>query len=240
MYDWPEARAEVDAQWARLREALRRRGIDAPEALTRENTAEGTLDLAVLWRDPALLLAQTCWGPMEMGLADHVQVIGQPDYSDCEGGQGEFYSSAVVMRRDGPSPEKDVRAPPDGLAVLPLDRLRGKSFAFNGTDSMSGVLALTRDLEALGESLALFGERIETGGHRASLRAVAQGRADVAAIDCRSWKLFGRFEPDISRRMQVVGWTARRKGLPFITAGSTPRSVVVALRDALAEAMPAS
>ncbi|MGN6537639.1 MAG: phosphate ABC transporter substrate-binding protein, partial [Mesorhizobium sp.] len=31
MYDWPEVRAEVDAQWARLRDALRRRGVDAPD-----------------------------------------------------------------------------------------------------------------------------------------------------------------------------------------------------------------
>ncbi|RWD19967.1 MAG: phosphate ABC transporter substrate-binding protein, partial [Mesorhizobium sp.] len=37
MYDWPEARGEVDAQWARLREAIRQKGIDAPEILVRGN-----------------------------------------------------------------------------------------------------------------------------------------------------------------------------------------------------------
>src|SRR5690606_38327160 len=55
-------------------------------------------DLPVLWRHPALLLAQTCWGPMEAGLEPYVQVVGQPDYSAYEGGEGSFYSSAIVMR----------------------------------------------------------------------------------------------------------------------------------------------
>ena len=230
MYDWPEIRAETDAQWARLRDRLRASGVAAPQALTRENTAGGELDLAALWRAPALLLAQTCWGPMELGLAEHVEVVGQPDYSDCEGGEGEFYSSAVVMRGTGDG----VKAPANGHEALPLDVLRGKRLAFNSVDSMSGVLALGRDLVALGESFSLFCGQTETGGHRASLAAVADGKADVAAVDCRSWSLFRRFEPDVSSRLEVVGWTARRRGLPFITAKETPPAVVAVLKKALA------
>ena len=37
MYDWPETRAAVDGEWARLRDALHERGIDAPERLARLN-----------------------------------------------------------------------------------------------------------------------------------------------------------------------------------------------------------
>lgn len=232
MYDWPEVRAQTDAQWARLRDALRRRGIDAPQALTRANTPSGDLDLAALWRDPALLFAQTCWGPMGLGLSEHVQVLGQPDYSDCEGGQGEFYSSALVMRGS----EAGVRAPADGHAVLPLDLLRGRRLAFNSEDSMSGMLALSRDLDELGESLAIFSRRIETGGHRASLRAVAEGGADVAAVDCRSWALFRRLEPDVSAGLRTVGWTAHRKGLPYICARAIAPDTVSTLRETLASA----
>ena len=43
--------------------------------------------------------------------------------------------------------------------------------------AMSGIIALTRDLEAAGESLAIFAERVQTGAHRASIIAVAEGRA---------------------------------------------------------------
>ncbi|MBZ9708478.1 PhnD/SsuA/transferrin family substrate-binding protein [Mesorhizobium sp. ESP7-2] len=261
MYDWPEARDEVDAQWAWLRDAFRRKGIDAPQSIVRRNgelppvpggirDGEGKLiapdpatlppdelDFHKLWLHPALLFAQTCWGPMELGLSRHVQVVGQPSYDAYEGGQGELYSSALVMRA-GEGPE--VRSPADGKALLPLDLIRGRRFTFNSLDSMSGIIALTRDLEAAGESLDIFsssGESFspsgESGGHRHSIVAVAEGRADVAAVDCESWALAQRFE-SAARKVVIVGWTARRKGLPYITAETTPEKTVRAMREALA------
>ena len=254
MYDWPEVRGEVDAQWARLRDAFRQKGIDAPQTIVRRNgdlppvpggisdalgkliapdpatLPADELDYHKLWLHPALLFAQTCWGPMELGLSKHVQVVGQPSYDAYEGGQGELYSSALVMRT-GEGPE--ARSPADGKALLPLDLIRGKRFTFNGLDSMSGIIGLTRDLHAAGQSLDIFSSRSESGGHRGSIVAVAEGRADVAAIDCESWALAQRFEP-AARKVVIVGWTARRKGLPFITAGTTPEKTVRAMREALA------
>lgn len=253
MYDWPEARAEVDTQWARVRASLRRAGVDAPEMLVRRNAdlsavpggirdASGKvvvpdpatlppdeLDFHALWLHPALLFTQTCWGPMELGLEPHVQVVGQPDYNGIEGGQGGDYSSAIVMRQPG----RHVAAPGDGRAMIPLDLIRGKRFAFNGLDSMSGIIAMTRDLQAKGENLDIFADRLESGGHRNSIIAVAEGHADVATIDCQSWALAQRFEPK-AKHVAVVGWTARRKGLPFITARTTPPALLAKLREALA------
>ncbi|MDP3897878.1 MAG: PhnD/SsuA/transferrin family substrate-binding protein [Mesorhizobium sp.] len=293
MYDWAETRAATDAQWARLRDGLRAAGIAAPERLTRRNAdlppvpggisdAAGHViapdpatlppdgfDLPTLWRHPNLLFAQTCWGPLETtDLGSYVQVIGQPDYSDVDGGEGAFYSSAIVMRaHGGPSPvpspragrgeggagiaaspllpvltgrrsrqgdEGHVPAPADGMPSLRLDLLRNTRLAFNSRDSMSGILALTRDLEAAGESLGIFAERIETGAHRASVVAVAEGRADVATIDCRTWDLIQRFEP-AAEAVTVVGWTRRRKGLPFIAAAGLPAETTAVLRAALAD-----
>jgi len=254
MYDWPEVRGEVDAQWALLRDVFRQKGIDAPQTIVRRNgdlppvpggihDAEGAwiapdpatlppdeLDFHKLWLHPALLFAQTCWVPMELGLSSHVQVIGQPSYDAYEGGQGELYSSALVMRTGEGS---EARSPADGNALLPLDLMRGKRFTFNSLDSMSGMIGLTRDLQAAGESLDIFSSRSESGGHRASIVTVAEGRADVAAIDCESWALAQRFEPG-ARKVAIVGWTARRKGLPFITARTTPEKTVRAMREALA------
>ncbi|QKD03394.1 phosphate/phosphite/phosphonate ABC transporter substrate-binding protein [Mesorhizobium loti] len=253
MYDWPEVRGEVDAQWALLRDAFRQKGIDAPQTIVHRNgdlppvpggisDAEGKLiapdpaalppdelDHHKLWLHPALLFAQTCWGPMELGLSSHVQVVGQPSYDAFEGGRGELYSSALVMRT-GEGPE--LRSPADGKASLPLDLIRSKRFTFNGTDSMSGIIGLTRDLQAAGESLDIFSSRSASGGHRASIVAVAEGKADIAAIDCESWALAQRFEP-AARKVAIVGWTARRKGLPFITAATTPENTVRAMREAL-------
>jgi len=254
MYDWPEVRGAVDAQWVLLRDAFRQKGIDAPQSIVRRNgdlpavpggirDGQGALiapdpatlppdelDYHRLWLHPALLFAQTCWGPMELGLSKHVQVVGQPSYDAFDGGQGELYSSALVMRT-GEGPQ--IRSPADGKASLPLDLMRGRRFTFNSTDSMSGIIGLTRDLQAVGESLDIFSSRSESGGHRGSIVAVAEGKADVAAIDCESWALAQRFEP-AAGKVAVVGWTARRKGLPYITARTTPEKTLRAMREAFA------
>jgi ABC-type phosphate/phosphonate transport system substrate-binding protein len=268
MYDWPERRAEVDAQWQALRDALRARGVDAPERLARSNadlpTFDGSsvdlppdeFDLGALWRHPNLLFAQTCWGPMELGLESAVRVVGQEDYTGFEGGAGESYRSAIVMRRDDLQ-EVHSTAPPSALSGIsptggeidgitafanrltwslaadggaPIsppvgemsDRtegraslrafLTGKRLAYNSPDSMSGYLALERDLKGLD----IFSQMIISGGHRNSMRMVASGAADVAAVDCKSWALALEYEP-AARELVVVGWTERRKGLPFIT-----------------------
>jgi len=237
MYDWPEVRDETDTQWAAIRARLAAAGIEAPEGLVRRNAdmpavpggirdTAGTvmapdpaslppdeLDPHTLWRHPALIFGQTCWGPMELGLQEHVVVVGQPDYSAFEGGEGELYSSVILMRKSS----SRSRAEAQFSDPLPVEIMRGARFAFNGPDSMSGIIALTRDLATQSERIDLFGERIETGGHRQSIRAVAEGRADVCAIDCRSWALAQRFEP-AARDLTPVGWTARRKGLPYITS----------------------
>lgn len=253
MYDWPEVRAETDAEWAKLRGRLRVAGVEAPDNLVRRNGDKPAvpggiiggdgrviapdpatlppdqLDMQTLWRHPDLLLAQTCWGPMELGLEEYVRVVGQPDYSAFEGGEGALYSSAIVIRK-GAAPQ--TIAPEDGRAVLPLEAMRGARLAFNGPDSMSGMIGLTRDLEAAGENLGMFSEQVRTGAHRASVVAVAEGRADVCAVDCRSWDMVRRFEPKAAD-VQVVGWTARRKGLPFITSRHTPAPVQRVLASVL-------
>lgn len=234
MYDWPEVRQETDAFWAALRDELRRKGVNAPEHLARHNAdlpvvpggiragsceavapdpsglPPDALDLAVLWQHPNLLFSQTCWGPLELWLKG-VRVVGQQDYSGIEGGDGEEYSSAIVMRRASRG-TGNVRD------------LSGLRLAYNAADSMSGYLALESDLKAQGSGLHIFGQLLETGGHRASLRAVAKGRADVAAIDAKTWALAQRFEP-AARKLVVAGWTSRRKGLPFIAALPAAASV---------------
>ena len=281
MYEWPETRAETDMEWQRFREFFRRAGIDAPETIVRRNAdmpavrggirdAEGKviaadpgtlppdeLHMPTLWRHPDLLLCQTCWGPLELGLDQHVKVVGQPSYNGFEGGHGTLYSSAILMRVS-PNPPwmeaalkrgaaaatvgarelaakrrgVDKPAPEDGLPDIPLGLLRGKRFAFNAFDSMSGFIAPSRDLEAMGESLDIFSERIETGAHRDSIIAVAEGRADVCTIDCRSWHAAELHEPKAGD-VQVVGWTGMRKGLPMITSLHTPPEIVEQLIEIL-------
>jgi ABC-type phosphate/phosphonate transport system substrate-binding protein len=200
-------------------------------------------DLHTLWRHPGLVFAQTCWGPMKTtGLQSHVGVVGQLDYSNWRGGLCDKYRSAIVMRLVDanhpaslvpnlivPTWSNDSMGPPGWILEC-----RGKRLAVNGLDSMSGYLALADDLVEAGaisdarNTDQFFGDLIMTGSHRSSIRAVAEGWADVAAIDCRSWALALRHEAT-ARALTVVGWTRPRPGLPFICAPSYRKRVMDAL-----------
>jgi len=211
MYDWPEERSRVDAFHA----ALRDRVPGLPGALTRAG------DPFALWRDPRLILSQTCWGPLSMGLSAHLRVLAQPDYSDVPGGRGPFYRSAIVARHGLAMPVPDGPGP----ALPPL----GGRLAFNARHSLSGWQSLVADA---GDPASWASAMVETGAHRLSVRAVAGGCADLAAIDARSWALALAHEP-CAGSLVVIGWTAERPGLPYVTARATDKLTAQALAAAL-------
>jgi hypothetical protein len=211
MYDWPEVRGATDALWAALRDALRARGVAAPEALSRDATH---------WTDPDLVLSQTCGLPFRRGLHARTTLVGAPDHG-LEGCPPGFYRSAVVVRADDP------RQAPAAFA--------GARFAYNAEDSQSGWAAL---VEALGPLDPAAGLR--TGAHRASVVAVAEGRADVAANDAVSWRLAEAWEA-AAARLRVLAWTRPTPGLPYITAAGRDAAAVAAAASAGVAALdPAS
>ncbi len=231
MYDWPEERAAVDAFWTHLRA---KSGLMLPEAL--ERPAEEA-ELFALWSDPWMVFSQCCWGPISLGMVPGLKVLAQPDYSDVPGGRGAAYRSALVARA-GPS----CAVPGDAGPALPAGLDTVGRLATNARHSMSGWLALMEDAEVLRQR-AQRDERagmpdapalkvIETGGHRASIRAVAEGRADLAAVDCRSWALALRHEA-CAADLVVVGWTAERPGLPYVTSARTDTETAERLSDTL-------
>ena len=102
------------------------------------------LDFPTLWKHPALLFAQTCWGPMEEGLEEYVSVIGQPSYDGIEGGQGELYSSAILMRRGDPGYGRrgGCKSSPPTAAPSSRSTFSATTLRLQQPDSMSGIVAL--------------------------------------------------------------------------------------------------
>lgn len=226
MYDWPEVHAETDAEWAKWRAAAP--DLDLPEHLTRPDDRPGFLNDH--WRDPELVFSECCWGPLNVGMIRFVLPLAQPDYSPFPGGRGPFYRSAMVMR-DTPDAPPEISRPSGPAAEFPADPLKGRRFAYNDTESKSGYRALMQDLGANPADLAA--SAVESGSHRQSVRMVADGRADVAVIDCRSWALAQRFEPDAAAKLRVVGWTGEQLGIPYVTSRATPAKTADKLRDML-------
>lgn len=215
MYDWPEVHWANDALWAAVATRLRAGGVGAPEKLERARERDG------VWTDPGLVLSQTCAWPYITRLIGKVRLVGTPEY-DAEGCADSLYSSFLVTR----SAEEG-----DQLAAF-----RGRRFAVNGRDSLSGFIALLSAMQAegLAEGDVAW---IETGGHRDSIQAVAAGRADVAAIDAVCWALAGRHEAGPVAALRIINRTPLRPGLPLITAGGADDAVVVSIRAAFTDAL---
>jgi len=216
MYDWPQVQAQTDAFYA----ALRARDLQdlLPPVLTRPT------GLLTHWADPALMFSQTCWGPISLGLVDALLPLAQPDYGDVLGGDGPYYRSAIIARCGEP-----VTPPTGDGATLPASIATGR-LAVNSDHSLSGLLAVARDLNR--DPADMAAQALITGTHSASVEAVADGRADHAAIDCRSWALAQAHLP-CAQGLVVIGWTSARLGLPYVTRRDLPRSQAMRLREAL-------
>lgn len=193
MYDRAETTEANDRLWAGIRDGLRARGIAAPETLTR---GEGAYWQA--WQSPDLVFSQTCGYPFRARLQGSVTLIGTPDYGlpDCPAGH---YYSVFVARAD------DRR----DLAALAPAR-----FAFNEDMSQSGWAAPQNHAAAHG--LPYFTPALRTGGHRLSALAVAEGRADFAALDVVTWSLLSRWEAWADQLRVVARTVPSTPVLPYI------------------------
>ncbi|MEM7507724.1 MAG: PhnD/SsuA/transferrin family substrate-binding protein [Pseudomonadota bacterium] len=221
MYDWPELRTETDAFWQRLSGFLAEDGIDADSQLTRFE------EVSTPWRDPDLLLGQTCGLPLISGKCGDAVVVARPCYGveGCEDVDGGTYRSALICRSD---------------AADDLADFRGKTAAINEWGSQSGFNAFADALGDLGLGPAgFFGNVLLSGSHRASADAVAAGKADLCALDAVAWAIYKTVAPRQTADLQVIGWTAAAPCLPFITAPKN-RDLAQALCHALDRAARAS
>ncbi len=215
MYPVPAPAAA--AFWAGLRGHMRRQGLAAvPDTLTVPDR------LRDHWLEPDLLLSQTCGCPLTTAIKGQVQLVGTPCYA-AEGCDGPTYRSLVVVRDDDPA--RDVAD------------LRGYRAAYNERRSQSGYNALRALVAPLARDGRFFGARVESGAHRHSLHLVRTGVADTAAIDCVTFALLRRYEPERVAGLRVLAQTAGGiPGLPLITALATSPDDVARLRAAFAAA----
>ncbi|HSI40205.1 MAG TPA: PhnD/SsuA/transferrin family substrate-binding protein [Xanthobacteraceae bacterium] len=217
MYDPPFLHAAQDALWAALRRALVAEGVDTlagrlPAALDRARPIGEALV------DPRLALGHTCGYPLRTRYAGRLKPVATPVYATpyTEGG---WHRSAIVVRVDEAAPD--------------LAALRGRVAAINGTDSNSGMNLFRAALAPLADGRPFFSAVVETGAHLASVEAVAQGRADVAAIDGVTFTLAARHAPERVAGVRVIAVTPASPGLPLVVPVDTPEPQVAAIRRAL-------
>ncbi|TNF63556.1 MAG: hypothetical protein EP307_04840 [Rhodobacteraceae bacterium] len=213
MYDLGPLQAANDRFW----DLIRRNLGHGPARLTRDR------DLWEIWQDDALLLAQTCGLPYRARLKDRVKLVGTPDHGlpGCAPGH---YNSVMVARAE------DVRSD--------LAAFDGAPFALNEALSQSGWAAPHAHMSARGLRI---GPRLATGAHAASALAVAEGRADLAAIDALTWVLLEEHRPDLTGALRVIERTAPTPALPYVTGpAGDPAALAQAIAAAIAGLDPAT
>lgn len=218
MYVSPPPLAQATAElWHYLQARLRRDGIaGVPEGLD-DNMAH---DAA--WLRPELLIAQTCGYPFVNRLRGKTKLVATPVYGH-PGCDGATMCSFIIIRKNFPAQS--------------LEDLRGVRAAINSRDSNSGMNLLRAAIAPLARDGRFFAEVIETGSHSGSIAAVAEGKADAAAIDCVTYANIQRFDAAQLDAIRVLAETPSGPGLPMITSIETSDGDVVQLRTALQDAI---
>lgn len=213
MYARPTNRAAHDTFWALIRDGLRARDIAAPEMLDHQIAP---LDS---WGHPDLVLGQICNLPLRARFMNDVTLIGAAHYG-LEGCPPGYYYSVFVVHKDNP-------------ATDPLS-LTNAGFICNETSSHSGygspqMWAVDRN--------TLFTQISLSGSHANSIAAVANGNADIAAIDAQTWRIETAGNP-VAANLKVIGTTEPTPGMSFITRkGQNPAPYFDAIDSAI-KALP--
>ena len=215
MYSRPELDDEFRNFWQLIRENLRSSGLKAPDELNSK------IDSMTAWTDPELVLSQTCGMPYRMLMHGKVNLIGAPDngLENCPGG---FYRSAIVAHR------RDHRKK--------FSEFSKSRFVYNEEHSQSGFAAPLNHAAELGFTLKI---RIKSGSHALSAQMIANGHAEVAALDVVSWQLIKRYD-SFASQLKVVGWTApSTPSPPFITSvNNNPEIIFSAIANAIQDLSP--
>jgi len=133
--------------------------------------------------------------------------------------QGEpYYYSLLIVKRD--------------LDVSSLEELRGMTFAFTDPLSNTGRLAPLYQLALRGETPeSFFSRSIFTYSHDNSIRSVADGIVDAAAVDNLVYDYLPVTEPDMMAKVKVIEKWGPFGINPFVVNPGLDPALKTQLRD---------
>lgn len=201
MYDWPETAHAIDVLWTHIHKQLIQRGIDAPLTVDRDTHP------AALWSKPELIVGQTCGWPYANYLKEQVIPFARFHYDlpNCPAGD---YNSVYIGHDDD---DYDHLTSPQAFEFV-------EKIAMNSDDSQSGFHVFAELAGKAAEDAISKEKRVVTGAHRNSISAVANGDANIAAIDAVAFELAKHHDPEVVSRVVVLSASKPKAGLPLITS----------------------
>jgi len=213
MYALPEMAVANDAFWAALR-------LDVPGLPEHLSPAPPNLPIAIV---PEIVFSQMCGYPLKKLYTGQYILLGTPlyDFPGC------------TIGPDGMPTHRSFIITASIAPFTAITDLRGKIFAVNGYDSNSGMNLPRRMFAEIARGTKFFSGVIVTGGHLASMAAVAAGVADAAAIDCVTYGFCAQYRPELTAQLRILAETPSSPAIPFISSPATPPETVAALTRAL-------
>lgn len=212
MYPFVSVAPAWDEIWA----AVHERAPWTPASLTRSG------DVHARWYDNDCVVTQVCGWPFAALHRNDMHLVGAFSLDLPESEPGGHYRSVLLSAHDRPLSEL---VGPHAHAVA------------NSADSLSGWHSLRA--ATVGPGQAWPGTVTYTSAHSDSVRALAQGEADLASIDSWSLSFIAAEEPELVRGLHRVG-TGPRIPTPALTARkSIGERMLDELRDAFDHALGA-
>jgi phosphonate transport system substrate-binding protein len=131
-----------------------------------------------------------------------------------------FYYSYIIVGRD--------------TRIENLYGLRGKTFAFVDPLSNTGKLVPTYMLRELGETpQSFFKEYLYTYGHDDSIKAVAQGIVDGAAVDSLIWDYMDKKGSEYTQKTKIIKVSKPYGIPPVVVRPGLDESLKMRIKDLL-------
>jgi ABC-type phosphate/phosphonate transport system substrate-binding protein len=210
MYPFDSVAWAWDALWG----GVHRRAPWTPSTLTRSG------DVHAGWSDPDWIVTHVCGLPYAARHRDRLEVLGAFALSIPDATPDARYRSVLLSPHD--------------RTVSELTSSETHAVA-NSADSLSGWASLLN--ATVGPTGVWPGSVTFTSAHYQSVRMLAEGQADLAAIDAWSLALIRQEQPDLLDRLFQVGH-GPLVPTPAITARATLGDErIKELREAFADAL---
>lgn len=132
-----------------------------------------------------------------------------------------IYFSDVIVHRDNPAQQ--------------FTDLRGCSWAYNDLESQSGYGIVRYHLVRLGETQGFFGQVVEAGFHRESIRRVATREIDAAAIDVHVLANELHDFPELREQIRVIDTFGPSTSQPFVALSHIPANLAADVQVVLVQ-----
>jgi phosphonate transport system substrate-binding protein len=193
------------------------RALGAPAELIEGNDLEqlrdGSVDVAFLCGLPYVRLCAERPGTLRPLAAP---ILDEARYQDRP-----VYFSDVIVHHDSP--------------FRSFGDLRGHRWAYNEPGSYSGCLLVRHHLLLMGETEAFFGVVTFSGRHQESIRQVARGEVDAAAIDAHVLGVERLRNPELAGQLRAIAIFGPSTVPLVVATASVPATLQARIGAALCE-----